>query len=766
MKDKDNKNIQIGTGYPAFQLAKALRSETDKIEESSKTSKWVQVITGMLSGTLKIGSRTPIKSTPVWVTPEVVKGGFATSNLKAEGPLQKHEIELLDKLNLPIDKQARKSLNLFYLSDNGIQELTTLLNNNQYSIDVPEEAALLSVALLLQNGHINDAKEILNEITPFFDRLRFYPVITNENEQVAKSNDDTVFVQSVVNVIDKIDNNRVNQNISIQKQSVLVWTPFYDKLISLFLKSFSNKLNSKKEFLEQKIEPFAKVDKEWLEEKDSLLLEYKALLKNYEISNRWTKKGAQFSKLLKILIQFSAKEEYVKKHRNYVKQAVNRYVVKHGVPGSSEHESLRVNQSRQCLGPDHIQARKLLCSRLSVLNPNNGIEYIDNIIKNVEEQDVKDFDLPVNWAIPGYLISKVSKGKVDQVKALVKSGVISSPDMLANLLPQITSNVICSSIKSSHIKNLYRKVYLAFRSRRSLLLTNYESQIGIQEIPWIQKLDQYMLLDNEKQAEKVLIQTFNLAISNFPYNILPNKLLQELRALMAQCNERIPLTDEVAADIFMGGFSPKFVEAALIAADHMEDTLYEKYYDIDYSEIRKNCSTSNGKYETTQMKYFSAMCNDRAGGSKNAYSVAANGKIIEQQQIITTHNLVQLTSFAGKHNVTIEFEELAIKSFKWVSKRFKSKSNNFYANLIMVKNIAYAWRQMIFYISKLEADRQYHLIQNIEEELDNQSTEFAKKFSPLISTLKNLIGSSENNEGYCLTGWSTEEHYLLENQNT
>ena len=45
------------------------------------------VLSGMATGTLAVGSRTPVADTPAWVTLEVAHGGFATGRYVAEGPL-------------------------------------------------------------------------------------------------------------------------------------------------------------------------------------------------------------------------------------------------------------------------------------------------------------------------------------------------------------------------------------------------------------------------------------------------------------------------------------------------------------------------------------------------------------------------------------------------------------------------------------------------------------------------------------------------------
>ena len=60
----------------------------------------------MASGRLSVGSRTPVAGFPAWVTPEVVRGGFATGNPSAGGPLQSHETEAARSFGVPAERRA------------------------------------------------------------------------------------------------------------------------------------------------------------------------------------------------------------------------------------------------------------------------------------------------------------------------------------------------------------------------------------------------------------------------------------------------------------------------------------------------------------------------------------------------------------------------------------------------------------------------------------------------------------------------------------
>src|SRR5262249_46248364 len=132
-------------------------------------------------------------------------------------------------------------------------------------------------------------------------------------------------------------------------------------------------------------------------------------------------------------------------------------------------------------------------------------------------------------------------------------------------------------------------IYRAFCRRRSLLLLNLQSQVKLEELPWVKAINAYRRKDlgAQDQARQTLEQVVTLAVTAFPEQILPNTLLQEIGALAAGAGLKLPLVEEVAADIFMGIFSDKFLHAAQKAAELLGGTLYERYYAIPYERVRR-----------------------------------------------------------------------------------------------------------------------------------------------------------------------------------
>ena len=231
----DTRDVEIGFGYPRFQLVKALRNARATGDEraGAKIENWRQVIEGMFSGALTIGSRNPMVDTPPWVTLEVVTGGFVTGNMLAAGALADHEIELAGELGMPLDAATRAALNGYFLSDDGQSRLGQMIANGRFRIDVPEEGALLVVAWLLRQGDVTAAQSVLDELIPFFDRLRFFPQPSDK----PAGNGAQVFLQTAGETADALRRVAPQAQFEAQAEAIQIWTPLYDRAVALLLET-------------------------------------------------------------------------------------------------------------------------------------------------------------------------------------------------------------------------------------------------------------------------------------------------------------------------------------------------------------------------------------------------------------------------------------------------------------------------------------------------------------------------------------------------
>ena len=364
---------------------------------------------------------------------------------------------------------------------------------------------------------------------------------------------------------------------------------------------------------------------------------------------------------------------------------------------------------------------------------------------------------------------KVERCLSETVDVLVERGLITSGETLARVLPQMTSGIRAKGISAPGLANLYAAIYRAFRNRRSLLLLNLEKQVQLEELPWVQSIERFRDKDhtNRAAARQALAEIALLAFSSFPYAILPNKLLYELRAMAKSAELDIPLVEELAADIFMGDFSGKFVDATKVAADLLDGTLYATYFGIDYSGFKRAIASKEPAHLNT--KDFAQLCAERAGVRIGTWKPATNGMVIEQQQILTTQNLAVLFSSLGLIEIAqTRLNAMAKECFIWVCQRQQMKVDSHHAKLTVLKNTAYAWRQMVFFLSLLPAGPVAEFLSWARNYLGSQSRDFQSRFHPALTGLSLAVAGHSvhsaiwRQEGAMrFLGWSDRGHWLL-----
>jgi hypothetical protein len=755
MDDDQNagQSARINPGYASMQIAKALTTAEEHADLATrqrameKAAKWSAMFKSIVDGGIAVGSRTPISGAPIWITLEVLTGGFATGEFLAAGSLQPHEQTLLGQLSAATElANPRHALNVYFLTDAGISRLQELLRSAEYEVGVPEEGALLVVAWLLKHGHNETARDLLEKIGPYISQLRFYPA----PRTLPRFSDSRVFVEDVGATIDRLRNIKPNAQILAQKEAIEIWTPLYDRVVALFLESIE------KEPANLAAGPPAG----WHERAQFLLNEVDDAARRASHSRKHTRPKENFAQLIWFLRKWvDPRRDRDGKEVKRVRELLARYVSKRGEPGSATCRAVRERQSGQCEGPTFHEIARVIVGRLGKFSPQTGLEDIASVVKPVDGAEVQ---------VPPSIVRKVMRCLLEEVDVLIERGVITSAEMLALLLPQITSSVRAAGISDPQLRTLYGEIYRAFRRRRSLLLLDLQSQVKIEELPWVGAIEGFRSesLSTTAVARQTLAELATITVSSFPHTIVPNKVIQEFRALAKGAELDLPLVDELATDIFVGEFSEVFVKAAKVAAGMLQGTLYERYYDIDFREIHQlEISVTGGKSKPAD-DAFATICAARASVPLGTWRPATNGMIIEQQQILTTQNLAalfQAIDLRGK--LQSHVEQLAKRCFMWICRRQQAKPTQFHDTLIMLKNTAYAWRQMIFFLSMLPTADTKPFLDWAELHLAKQPESFARRFRPAMNGLLfaargERIQSEAPAEARRFLGWSNARHWL------
>ncbi len=94
------------------------------------------------------------------------------------------------------------------------------------------------VAWLVEHGHADAARALLEEIGPHFSRLRFYPV-PDDRPLAAGA---LAHLQDAGTTGAQLEAVKPNMRIERQKEAVLVWQPIYDRVVALFVETVEGPL--------------------------------------------------------------------------------------------------------------------------------------------------------------------------------------------------------------------------------------------------------------------------------------------------------------------------------------------------------------------------------------------------------------------------------------------------------------------------------------------------------------------------------------------
>jgi hypothetical protein len=743
--DADQQPLTAGSGYAAAQSARAFTTALTHEDADTRRraeqrgQRWRAVLAGIAEGRLTIGSRTPVSGLPAWVTPEVVRGGFATGTASAGGPLQPYEIRAAEEFGVPADRRA---LFAHCLTEPGLAWLYGLLDSGRYEVTVAEEAALLTVAWLVRDGATDDALDLVAELAPFADRLRFLPRPADLPAPDAAS----VHRRTVSDTVDTLIRRRPNTAVETQREALTVWQPFADELLAHWLETA----------VDGRVLELAP-DAAWWERAATLLARYRRLAADHTHCGKHRNPKENLGILRGALEETVAGRPLDARRLGLLRHAVTSMVRRRGLPGSAPHTALRRQQARQAALPSHHALAQLMLRRLAPLPQETGVPDVAPLLTPVTEEERHETGLPAGAEIPPAIRQVVGAALSAPLGTLVERGVVPSAEVMAELVPQLVAATTAQAYGDRTLRALMAANYRAFRNRRSLLLLNLERQIRSEELPWVRAVSGHREVTTGDQGPALvaLRRLGELAVQAFPGTILPNPLVRELGVLARQSDVDAPLVEELAADIFMGTFSPKFLKAARIAGELLRGTLYERYYGIDYNAIH-NLTVAG----------LAQLCAERAGETSRSWSVASNGKVIEQAQILTTHNLATLV-----HQVGIAPEpgwaDLARRCFGTVC-RLTARVQDNPRPLGTIKDAAYAWRQMLFHLSLCPPAEQRRVIAELTEETTRHATHVTARLAPALAGLHltaaggtfDADGTADGGRARRFLGWSTEGHWM------
>ncbi|KAG9392856.1 hypothetical protein J8273_5789 [Carpediemonas membranifera] len=710
-----------------FQLAGQMRnmdssrndlSSDDYRRYKSRAEKWMHTIYGMLTGDIAVGSRAPIKDTPTWVTLEVLRGGFASGDFVAGGPLLQWESDLAVQHHV---EPHRADLNRFFLTGQGMKIILDMLVTGKYRVSVPEEAAI-PVLVWYASSTTPDWSSITKlaaAIAPFFDRLRFYP----EPTSTAFSPSEMTSLMTVPELIEMFNTTKGRASIQANSDALNFWRPAYIDLLTLL-----TELTDHRGLMTSVSLPTAG----WVNKARVLFNKIRAFCPHRADYPRKMRRG-NFGKLFDFMVKLITRKPVTQLDKDmashWLKESTAKYGLATDARGKARLEMYAL--IAQSMGNPkeyaHLVARRLTKAKVAeIFDPTS-------FTRPVTKREATP-SMPMGRPIPMSVAVKVERGVTDTINGLIGRGVLTSAEMVAAIMPKVTSGVQAAVYKDETLRALMTQTMRAFSSRRSLLLLNLESQVTIDELPWVNAVARFRVRDRTTAQFNMARDMLVAVLMGWPYQILPNKFLSELGRLMAAAQVKATLSMELAADIFCEHFSTSMVTAVQEAlARYTPDNLYAVYYNI--REFACDVKTGADVFE---------LCCKRSGQSRETrrqagYSVANNGALLEQYQVLTAHNLAKLWDvFSLDHVFTTEqMSDMGMRIVHFMAKEIANHEDEkcYHALLLTRKNICYAWRQFVFIMSRLQHDE-------VVAVLDDLTAELGDKIPPsIIQGFEDLRGA-------------------------
>eukprot|EP00755_Sulcionema_specki_P025072 Sspe_Gene.82482::Locus_54067_Transcript_1_1_Confidence_1.000_Length_1518::g.82482::m.82482 len=471
----------------------------------AKEKKWRDVVEGMLSGAVKVGSRKSTKY-PEWATTEVAQGGFATGKL----------VSALQPDDVP---------NSYWLTDDGREKLEHMYESGRYHLECPENGALLVVHHLLAEGRRDEAGEILDMLTPYFGEMRFYPhvsafVAPAFTQEGVYAKDAKGLVRALLRREER--SAWPKEYLWKLERAVTEWGPLVDQLRELL-----NATCVEPPRREGKVVVGGDVFQQWVEDP-----EWKGQCKMLlgRIDQLWRDGPPRESVRMvrRVCTRVVRGGEPTDGDRRMVREVLaswNSQAQRAETVRAEQVKSVKTHHAKMAYAKvGHILED--IVGRSAVL-PESAVSELMSVTLDTA---VGTIEVPVGERLATQLRACTMMSLADHIGA----GTIPSAEALAVPVQQLTAN--CNAPRGTAdnpaLARLWGQLYLSFRARRSVLLLNYERQVGWKEVPWMAVLTEGGLPHDGVRARAALEEVVTRAVAKWPYAIIPNKLLQELQELV------------------------------------------------------------------------------------------------------------------------------------------------------------------------------------------------------------------------------------------
>ncbi|MEJ8640481.1 hypothetical protein WKI68_01635 [Streptomyces sp. MS1.HAVA.3] len=375
---------------------------------------------------------------------------------------------------------------------------------------------------------------------------------------------------------------------------------------------------------------------------------------------------------------------------------------------------LRQTQARDVAAPAHHELAALVLRRLSPLDVSRGTANAGPLIGPVTAEEARESGLPAGTVVPRSIRAVVTAVSSAPLDALLERGAVPSAEVLSELSAQLIATHSAQGYADEALGALIAATYRPRGRGGYPLWWNLEHLAKIAELPWVRAVAPWGT-DPVEHARSTMRMLGEVCVQAFPGAGLPNLLVLALSRLARPAKLPVPFLAEPFADAYSGAPSADLLAAAETAAELLHGTVYERYYGIDFAEVRDLAVAQD-------RAGFARLCAERAG--RVGGSLATDPAVIEQARILTTFNLATLVRHVGIAPRG-GWEALARGAFTAATDPAAT-----------AKRTACAWRQLLFHLSLCRADEQVTVLAWIDAQFARLPARAAARIALPLAELR------------------------------
>jgi hypothetical protein len=252
--------------------------------------------------------------------------------------------------------------------------------------------------------------------------------------------------------------------MAAMRQTLSVWNPLYDRLVALWSATVDGELPCLGE--DGTVGggwPARQWSADWPAERSRWIADYEEAAREHEPTGRHAHPKSNLGRLRGALLACAGGGDALSgREVGWARRALANTLTRHGAPGSPRRDAIRAVQAGVAATPDHAALARVLARRLDQYPAGAGLASLGPASGAVSDQDAPVEGIPLGTPVPDHLLQKAARALEAPVDELIRRGVITSGDVLAAVLPQLTSRLIAAGIDDPALAGLYGHAYTAF----------------------------------------------------------------------------------------------------------------------------------------------------------------------------------------------------------------------------------------------------------------------------------------------------------------